>query len=195
MPIQILFSNLLTDGLLGLGLGFEKAERNTMRRPPLSPQSDIFSGGLGMHVAWLGLFIGALTIGVGIWHWRALTADGTLSEGESIYLVTVVFMTLAMIQLGRVISTRSFSDPALALSFFGNRVLITMIGVALVLQIAVIYLPIAQPFFHTVPLTMSDLAIALGLAGVVLLAMELEKWVRSNGNRVKSPMATTTPED
>lgn len=191
MPIQILFSNLLTDGLLGLGLGFEKAERNTMRRPPILPQSGVFSGGLGVHVAWLGMFIGALTVSVGVWHWFALSADGTLSETEDVYLVTVVFMTLALIQLGRVMSTRSFTDPVFVLNIVGNRVLLSMIGIALTLQVMAVYLPIAQPFFHTLPLPLVDLAVAVGLAVLVLLAMELEKWFGSPAN-VEASRATTS---
>jgi Ca2+-transporting ATPase len=183
MPIQILFSNLLTDGLLGLGLGFEKAERNTMRRPPIPPQAGIFSGGLGLHVTWLGFLIGALTIGVGFWHWQAFVADGALSPGESIYLVTVVFMTLALLQLGRVASTRSFTDPVTSLNVFSNRVLIAMIGTALVLQAAAVYLPAAQPFFHTTALPVADLAVGAALALLVLLCMEAEKWIRPGGRR------------
>jgi Ca2+-transporting ATPase len=179
MPIQILFSNLLTDGLLGLGLGFEKAERNTMRRPPIPPQSGIFSGGLGLHVTWLGLFIGTLVIAAGGWTWVQLMADGALSTDEGYYLASVVFMTLALIQLGRVMSTRSFSDPVFVLNVCSNRVLITMILLALALQVMAVYLPAAQPFFHTVPLGVVAVGIGIGLAVTVLLAMELEKWVRA----------------
>jgi Ca2+-transporting ATPase len=183
MPIQILFSNLLTDGLLGLGLGFEKAERNTMRRPPIPPQAGIFSGGLGFHVTWLGFLIGALTIGVGAWHWEAFMADGTLSADESIHLVTVVFTTLALIQLGRVMSTRSFTDPVIALNISGNRVLAAMMALALVLQAVAVYLPAAQPFFHTASLPWTALALGAGLALVVLVAMEIEKWIRRRLSR------------
>jgi Ca2+-transporting ATPase len=184
LPIQILFSNLLTDGFLGLGLGFEKAERNTMRRPPIPPHASMFSGGLGLHVAWLGTLIGALTLGVGIWHWQALTAAGPLTEAAGYELASIVFMTLALIQVGRVLSIRSFTDSLAVVGVFGNRVLTAMIGTALVLQFVVVYLPPAQPFFHTTTLPATVVGTGIVLAAIVIVAMEAEKALcRSSSSR------------
>jgi Ca2+-transporting ATPase len=183
MPIQILFSNLLTDGLLGLGLGFEKAERNTMRRPPYSPAAGVLSGGMSWHVGLLGALIGVLMIGLGYLTWAALTADGDLSSDEAVYLSTVVFTTLALLQLGRVMSTRSFTDPLFRLSLFANPLLLAMILLALGLQMIAVYLPSAQPFFLTVGLPASDLAIGVAIAAAVLAIMEMEKAWRAQGAR------------
>ncbi|MCI0496204.1 cation-translocating P-type ATPase, partial [candidate division KSB1 bacterium] len=64
LPLQLLWLNLLTDGLLGLGLGLEPAEKNTMRRPPRDPNANFFSEGLGIHVIWVGALIGIIALGV-----------------------------------------------------------------------------------------------------------------------------------
>jgi Ca2+-transporting ATPase len=65
LPLQLLWLNLLTDGLLGLGLGVEPAEPNTMKRPPRAPQESLFSDGLARHVIWVGMVIGLVALAVG----------------------------------------------------------------------------------------------------------------------------------
>jgi Ca2+-transporting ATPase len=69
LPLQLLWLNLLTDGMLGVGLGVELAERNVMKRKPFSPQASIFSGGVGGQIIRFGLLIGALSLTMGAWHY------------------------------------------------------------------------------------------------------------------------------
>ncbi len=73
LPLQLLWLNLMTDGLLGLGLGVEPAEKGTMQRPPRDPQAGIFSDGLGVHVAWVGALVGAVALLAG---WLTLDRPG-----------------------------------------------------------------------------------------------------------------------
>ena len=65
LPLQILWINLMTDGLPGLALTQEPAERDTMRRPPHHPQENIFAGGMLRHILWVGLLMGLVSLGVG----------------------------------------------------------------------------------------------------------------------------------
>jgi Ca2+-transporting ATPase len=58
LPLQILWSNLVTDGLPGLALAVEPAERDTMHRPPNHPQENIFGRGMGRHILWVGILMG-----------------------------------------------------------------------------------------------------------------------------------------
>ncbi len=168
-PLQLLWLNLMTDGLLGLGLGVEQAERNVMRRPPVSPQAGIFSGGVGGHVAWLGLWIGAVTLAVGL----AYAAAGR-PEWQ-----TMMFTTLAFAQVFQAIGTRSIRESVFTLNPFGNRLLLGMIGVVSALQLVVVYLPASETFFGVQPLSVPDLAVAIGLGAATLAVMELEKaWLR-----------------
>ncbi len=192
LPVQILFSNLLTDGLLGLGMGLEKAERDTMRRPPQDPDEGVFSRGMGVHVVWLGGLIGLVTVGVGAWAHGTLTRDGPLSPAEAAYLTTLVFTTLALIQLGRVQATRSFHDPVWRMDPRANPALAALVGLAFALQMTAVYLPAAQPFFHTVPLGVGSLAVGFGASAVLLLAAELEKAVR-RGTGGPAPPARDWP--
>ena len=98
LPLQLLWLNLLTDGLLGLGLGMEPAERNVMRRPPVAPGEGVFSRGMGGHVAWVGGLIGALALGIGYIYWRQ-DPEGTWQ--------TMTFTSLAFAQMAQALASRS----------------------------------------------------------------------------------------
>jgi Ca2+-transporting ATPase len=164
-PLQLLWLNLMTDGLLGLGLGVEPAEKNAMHRPPVSPRAGIFSGGLGTHAAWVGLLVGAITLGVGLAY--AITGR---PEWQ-----TMMFTTLALLQVFQAFATRSIRESCFSLGLGGNRLLLVMALVVITLQLIVIYDPILAGFFRVIPLAGTDLLIAVGLGSLSLIAIEIEK--------------------
>ncbi len=166
-PLQLLWLNLMTDGLLGLGLGVERAERDVMRRPPVAPSAGIFSGGMGWHVGWLGLWIAAITLGVGLTY-----AAAGRHEWQ-----TMMFSTLAFAQIFQALGSRSIRDSFFTLNPLSNRLLLAMAALVAGLQILVIYLPASEAFFGVEALTGVDLAIAVGLGAATLLVMEVEKAV------------------
>ena len=219
IAIQILFSNLLTDGLMGLGMGVEKGESNVMKRPPYSPTEGVFSRGFGWHVAWLGVLIGALVIGMAVWMHGGLltkhkaelaaqnvpaaqieqvtkvsqvpvaTEDGTgwtIQEQDTpqyLYLVTMVFLVLALIQMTRVFGIRSFYDPFTSYTFRYNSVLMWMVAITFVCQMIATFFPPVQAFFQTTSTVgWQGIALGLGLGVVVLIAMEIEKLIRRKGD-------------
>jgi Ca2+-transporting ATPase len=190
VAIQILFSNLLTDGLMGLGMGVEKGESNVMKRPPYRPTEGVFSRGFGWHVAWLGALIGSLVIALAWWQHGRLVEAGPLNElgkafldaGEELYLITLVFLVLAMVQMTRVFGIRSFVDPFTSYTFKGNRALIGLVGITFLLQMVAVYFPPTQKFFQTTgAVGWYGLALGAGLGVVVLAAMEVEKIFRRRG--------------
>ena len=69
LPIQILWINLLADGVLALALSVEPAERNTMQRSPYSPTENVFSRGVGKDIVWVGLVLGLVIVAIGYWYW------------------------------------------------------------------------------------------------------------------------------
>ena len=167
LPLQLLWLNLLTDGLMGLGLGVEPAERNTMQRPPYSPKEGVFSRGMGRHVAWVGALIGAIGLGVGAWYFHI----------DQPTWRTMVFTTLALSQVWQALATRSLRDSLATVGLFSNPLLLTMAVLVFGLQMAVVYLDFLQKFFQTEPLSTADLAICLALSSIVFFAIELEKWL------------------
>ena len=75
LAIQILWINLVTDGLPAIALGFEPAEEGTMRRKPRPKGESIFAGGVGRHIIFIGLLITAVTLGGYIWGYTSKGMD------------------------------------------------------------------------------------------------------------------------
>lgn len=178
VPIMILFSNLLTDGLLGLGMGVERPERDTMRRRPYAPTESIFSRGIGVHIAIIGPTLGAAMILVGYLTYQA-TGGSEQSPAAQLLVATMVFTTLAFVQLLRALSARSFREPVWRTGVRGNPVLMGMLVAALLLQLAVVYVPFLQEVFQTVGLDVTLIGWAVVVAVFALVVMEIEKAIRA----------------
>lgn len=169
LPIHILWVNLVTDGLPGLALSAEPAERGIMRRPPRAPQESLFAHGLWQHILWVGLLFGGLCLLVQAW---------ALSTGQA-HWQTMVFTVLTLGQMAHVLSIRSETESLFRLGLGSNRPLLGAVLLTFVLQMATIYVPVLNPIFKTEPLSLAELLICLGAAAVVFIAVEIEKvWLR-----------------
>jgi len=183
-PIQILFSNLLTDGLLGLGMGMESAEKNTMHRPPYSPQESILARGVARHIAIIGPVIGVLLLGLGYLQWQLLdlpnlleikdaaSRNALLTGPKALMWGTFMFTALALMQVGRAFSSRSFFDPFWHQPLRTNKVLMGMIIAVVTLQLFVVYTTGVQSFFYAVRLSGTNLGVCIAFAILVLAIME-----------------------
>jgi Ca2+-transporting ATPase len=169
LPIHILWVNLVTDGLPGLALAAEPAERGIMHRPPRAPKESLFAHGMWQHILFVGLLIGALCLAVQAW---AVATMPLIAQ-------TMVFTTLTLAQMAHVLAIRSEGDSLWRLGLRSNRPLLGAVALTIALQLSTIYIPWLQPVFRTVPLSGAELAICLVAAAVVLLAVEAEKaWRR-----------------
>jgi Ca2+-transporting ATPase len=166
-PIQILWVNLVTDGLPGLALAAERAEPGIMRRPPRSPSESVFARGLWQHIVWVGLLIGALCIAVQAW----ATATG------SPRWQTMVFTVLTLCQLYHVLAIRAERESVFAIGFASNAPLLVAVLATYLLQLAVIYVPALNPVFKTEPLDLDELLFCTFAPSLVLFAVEFEKWL------------------
>ncbi len=165
LPLQILWINLVTDGLPGLALAREPAEPTVMRRPPRPPEESIFAHGVTWHIAWVGLLIGGVSLaGMG---WARL-------EGAENWQ-TVVFTVLVLAQLGHSLAVRSETQPSFGRRFATNPALLGAVVLTVGLQLAVVYLPWLQGVFQTGGLSARQLVVCVGLALVVPAAVEGEK--------------------
>ena len=166
LPLQILWVNLVTDGLPALALGAEPAERDIMRRPPYHPSENVFGRGLGRHILWVGILMALVALGTGHWYW---------STGNTTWQ-TMVFMVVIISQLSHVLAIRSWHESTLRIGLLSNKPLLGAVALTLLLQLAVVYVPLLQRVFKTVPLSAADLALSLALGSMVFWAVELEKW-------------------
>jgi len=165
LPLQLLWLNLLTDGLLGLGMGVENAESDTMKRPPYSPKEGVFSRGAGVQVVWVGALIGGLALALGSWYYFR-----GLEQWQ-----TMVFTFLAFAQVFQALASRSSKDSFLKLRLMSNPLLAGMAALVVILQLSVLYIPFLAEFFGVVSLSLCDLSIAISTGIIVLVVMELEK--------------------
>jgi Ca2+-transporting ATPase len=156
LPLQLLWLNLLTDGLLGLGLGVEPAEKNTMRRPPRAPSESIFAHGLGWHILRTGLLIAIIALAVGYWY------DLT----DRAHTQTMIFTTLALAQIWQALGIRSGQDSLFTVGLFSNKPLLGAAILVFALQLAVLYTPFLQEFFQTRALSSLDLGISIAISSI-----------------------------
>ncbi len=168
LPIHILWINLVTDGLPGLALAAEPAERGIMQCPPRPPNESIFVHGMWQHMVWIGLLIGALSLAAMAW------AFGSGSENWQ----TIVFTVLTFCQLAHVLVIRSETESLWQLGLFSNLPLLGAVLLTIVLQLCVIYVPALNVIFNTQPLNMLELAVCFLLPLVVIVVVEFEKRVR-----------------
>jgi Ca2+-transporting ATPase len=176
LPLQLLWLNLLTDGLLGLGLGVEPAEPGTMRRPPRSPQASLFSGGVAQQIVWVGILIGALGLAVGGLYFDPGDPAGGAWQ-------TMIFTALAFMQIGQALATRATERPFASLDLRDNRLLMAMVAIVFILQLLVIYVPFLDRFFNITPLPAAELLLAIGLGVLVYVVIEVEKWWEGRDSR------------
>jgi Ca2+-transporting ATPase len=167
LPIHILWINLVTDGLPGLALSVEPAERGIMQRPPRLPDESIFAGGMWQHMLWVGLLIGGLSI---------LSMAWALEAGKDNWQ-TIVFTVLTFSQLMHAIVIRSESQSIFTLGLLSNLHLLGAVVFTVMLQLAVIYLPFLNAIFKTAPLSGQELLVCFALPIIVFIAVEIEKTV------------------
>ncbi|WP_273483226.1 calcium-transporting P-type ATPase, PMR1-type [Desulforamulus ruminis] len=169
LPIQILWMNLVTDGLPAMALGVDPTERDIMYRRPRNPQESVFSGGLGWRIAGTGTLFAFGTL---------LAFAIGLVMGPVELARTMAFNTLVFFQLFFVFSCRSERHSIAEIGFFGNPHLILAVSVSALLQLSVNYIGFLQPIFHTQPLELKHWAVVLAIAVVPQMMGTLWKAVK-----------------
>jgi len=168
LPIHILWINLVTDGLPGLALAGEPAEKDVMNRPPRHPKESIFAHGLGFQIIWIGLLMGLISIFTQAW---------SIKTGHA-HWQTMVFTVLCLSQMGNVLAMRSEKESFFKQGPLSNKPLLGAFILTFILQMATIYVPFLRPIFKTAPLTAGELLLTLLLSSVVFFAVEIEKFFK-----------------
>ncbi len=172
LPIHILWINLVTDGLPGLALAAEPAERGIMQRPPRPPHESLFAHGMWQHILGIGLLIGGLCLGIQAW---------ALSTGHA-HWQSMVFTVLTLSQMAHVLAIRSETQPLWRLGLMSNKPLLAAVLLTFALQMATLYVPALNPIFKTEPLSLPELGLCLAAAAVVWVVVEIEKGWRLRRN-------------
>ncbi|MHA6532507.1 calcium-translocating P-type ATPase, SERCA-type [Paenibacillus sp. BAC0078] len=166
VPIQILWVNLVTDGLPAMALGVDQPEKDLMEHKPRGAKENIFARRLGWKIISRGLLIGLCTLAA---FWLTLRIDPG-SPAQLIRAQSVAFATLVMAQLIHVFDCRS-SRSVFHRNPFQNKFLVLAVLSSVLLMLAVMYLPPLQPVFKTVPLGLRDWSLVLVAAGIPTFVM------------------------
>ncbi len=237
LAIQILWINLVTDGLPAIAIGFEPAEPGVMRRKPRPPKESIFAGGMGRHIIWVSLLLTTITLvsyvlgytthgmdplspTLGLEHmsaaqlapivdaphvpgdWDLLTPEqrvvrllahendeataetgsgGLVGEAEQLPR-TIAFTVLALGQIFHIMAIHAGDRASFFRVWFSkNWLLLGAVLSTFLLQLAVVYVPFLQTAFETEPLSASELVFTIGIASLILFAVEMEKFLRRRG--------------
>jgi len=174
-PVHILWINLVTDCFPALALGMEKGEPDLMQKPPRASNDSVFSGGLGIDVAWQGAVVTILTLAAyfighfmesGVWE-IANSPDG----------VTMAFLTMSMAELFHSLNMRSQTKSLFQLKNQNRYLLLAMLG-SLLLTIVVITVPFLANAFEFEAISAAEFGIAALLGFMVLPIVEIGKFIR-----------------
>lgn len=170
--LQILWMNLITDGIPALALSVEKAEPGAMNRAPYAPNESIFGRGMTRHILLIGFLMGATGLALGYWAWdqQLKATNGELAWN------TMVFFFLTIAQMGHALAVRSHRESLFSIGVFSNPLLMLAVVSTIGIQLLAIYLPFFNDLFDTNPLTLEQLLICFVVSSVVFIGAELEKF-------------------
>jgi Ca2+-transporting ATPase len=173
LATQILWINLVTDGPPALALGVDPPDDGLMRQPPRPADEGVITARMWRGIVLVGIIMAAGTLFVldASMPGGFVTGTGDLRYGQ-----TMAFTTLMLFQIFNVVNARSDQDSAFT-RLFTNRWLWAAIGVSVILQVVVVYVPSLQRAFGTTALSASDWGLCLAVASSVLWLRELSKAV------------------
>jgi len=180
-PVHLLFINLVTDCFPALALGMEKAEPDTMNRPPRNSKDGIFSGGLGFDVVYQGVLVTAITLVAYLigasFEFGAGWFETLRAAGESGHGMTMAFLTMSMCEIFHSFNLRSQRKSVFSLKGQNMVLWAAMLGSLLLTTLVIEVGPIANAFgFTTIGLT--EYGISIALAFLVIPIVELVKLIQ-----------------
>ena len=175
VPAQLLWINLVTNGLQDVALAFEPGEKGIMERPPRDPKEPIMSRLLWERTVIVGLLI---SVGVVYNFQLALNEGASLEKARTVAVTTMVFF-----QFFQAWNSRSELQSIFKISPFTNPLLFFSLIAAFFAQLSVIYVPTLQWIFRTEPITMSEWLQILMVSATVVLVVEIDKWIRRRAHR------------
>lgn len=178
LATQILWINLVTDGLPAIALGFEPSEADVMKRKPRDPKESIFARGVGIHMLWVGTWMGFASLAGYIWMLDRKAGDIFDPDEEHLLLArSMAFFVLAVAQLFHVSAIHSGNTSSWEAPVWKNPLLFGTVVVTILLQAAAVYVPFMQDLLSTTDLPLEAFVVGFLLAMSIFPAVEVEKWI------------------
>ena len=174
-PVHLLFINLVTDCFPALALGMEKAEPDTMNRPPRNSKEGIFAGGLAIDIAYQGILVTVITIASYIIGHCFEVGHFEMPHGISNDGMTMAFLTMSMCEIFHSFNMRSQRKSVFKLGSHNKVLWAAMLG-SLLLTTLVLEVPVIANAFGFTPISWTEYAVALGLAVLIIPIVETVKF-------------------
>lgn len=172
IPVQILWMNLVTDGMTAIALGVEPAEKGIMERPPKEVDKPILDRYGIVMITVLGSYVGLATL----WLFHYYLSKNP--ENGSLLAQTVAFTGIIVLEKMIVLNFRSLREPITVIGFFTNKWLLLAIAFTLALQACAVYIPFLQDALHTTALAWEDWGIIFLISLPIFIITEIYKWIR-----------------
>ncbi len=184
--ILILFVNLTTDVLPAIALGVEPAEKFIMDKSPRHPKQKILNRDFIIHIFYIGLVIGVVTLIAYMWDLSRLHIifDQTAGRTSPDFLKasTLAFILMITIELAHALNSRSSELSLAKLNFFGNKSLLWSILISFGLAFVMVEVPFLEKYFHAIHLDVSEWIMVVVCSAVVILAEEIRKYMKQSRN-------------
>jgi Ca2+-transporting ATPase len=171
VALQLLFINLIGDGLLAVALAMEPPDMDIMRQPPRNPKQGVFTTPTVTFIGGVGLWIGLVLLGIFLW---ALNSDRSALE-----IQCLCFVTLIMLRMFNCFNCRSERLSLFKISPFTNKWVLAAIVLSLTLTMLLLYVPSLQSPFHTYGLSPADWGMAVLAGSTVFIVVEIAKLITS----------------
>jgi len=164
IAIQILWINLVTDGLPAIALSVDPKEPDIMLRKPRVSSESIFTKRVKFMIIWIGILIAIGILPIFNYY-----------KSDLIRAQSIAFVMLTMFEMFNVFNCRSERYSLFKVKVFKNKFLIVAVLISILLQLCVIYVPFLQTYFHTVSLSLKDWFLILPITSTAFLSMEIIK--------------------
>lgn len=190
-PIQILWMNLVTDGLPALALGLEPPDPGAMTHPPKNPNEPPINREMWTNIFIVGAIVAAGTIFAFLWKYDPSLVNNPLVDDDPYDLMirearSIAFTTIVLFQMSYVFSARSLKVPIYRIGLFSNKYLIAAVASSIILHLCILYLGPLQEIFGTMALPLDDWVTIILMTSSIFIIMETWKAVKSR-RREHSP--------
>ncbi len=182
--VQVLWMNLVTDGLPAIALGVDTPAPDIMLRPPRDPSEGILSGSKLLLVSWQGMLLSLGALSSFFVSYYALYPGGCEASLDKVR--TAVFTTLVLAQLMHAFNSRSERLSFMEMSFTANRALLAALGGSLALHLAVILVPSFMRLFGTAYLDLSGWGLVLACSLLPIILIDRVKVILRAGGRSRA---------
>jgi Ca2+-transporting ATPase len=175
--VQILWINLVTDGLPAIALGVDPGDPDLMERQPRKPKESIFTRDVKTFLIATPLLTTVLLLAAYFAHSPWVGPDQLLEAR------TQLFTAMVLIELSIALSSRSLKHPVIKVGIFKNKYLWYAILSSFALQLVVLYVPAVQALFDVTTPQLIDWVIAVAMAAIVFSSLEIGKWIASRRSK------------